>query len=37
VKKFTFEEGNDYHRSVTSLDWHPSTPELFLASFSKSQ
>ena len=35
MKKFAFEEQNDYRRAVTSLDWSPSTPELLLASFSK--
>lgn len=34
-KKFVFEEKTDYRRTVTSLDWSPTTPELFLASYSK--
>ena len=29
------EESNDYNRSITSLDWCPAHPELFLASYSK--
>lgn len=29
------EENRDYNRSVTSLDWNPMHPELFLASYSK--
>lgn len=37
VNKFTFEELNDYRRSVTSLAWSPQHSELMLASFSKSQ
>ena len=35
VKKFTMEEKMDYRRTITSLDWHPTTPELFLASYSQ--
>jgi hypothetical protein len=34
-KKFVFEEKKDYRRSVTSFDWSPTHPELFLASYSK--
>jgi dynein intermediate chain len=34
-KKFVFEDKKDYRRSVTSLDWSPAYPELFLASYSK--
>jgi hypothetical protein len=34
-KKFVMEENKDYNRSITSLDWSPSQPELFLASYSK--
>lgn len=34
-KKFVIEEGKDYNRSITSLDWSPAYPELFLASYSK--
>jgi len=29
------EEQRDYNRSITSLDWSPAHPELFLASYSK--
>lgn len=34
-KKFVFEDKKDYKRSITSLDWSPTVPELFLASYSK--
>lgn len=34
-KQFVLEESTDYNRAITSLDWCPSHPELFLASYSK--
>jgi len=34
-KKFVLEEKTDYRRTITSLDWSPNNPELFLASYSK--
>lgn len=36
TKKFVFQEKDILNRAVTSIDWSPNQPELFLASFSKS-